>query len=72
MDVHIIWNQALNKLDSFRRWMDKEIGGDCHDSLMASHSGNSWNTVGAENEDKKVSSLSLHIFAVKDLEIWVC
>jgi hypothetical protein len=48
--------------------MDKEIGGDCHDSLMASHSG----TVGAENEDKKVSSLSVHIFAVEDLEIWVC
>jgi hypothetical protein len=52
--------------------MDKEIGGDCHDSLMASHLGNSWNTVGAENEDKKVSSLSVHIFAVEDLEIWVC
>ncbi|GKB86692.1 hypothetical protein Tco_0958964, partial [Tanacetum coccineum] len=28
----------LKKLDSFGRWMDKEMGGDCEDSLMASNS----------------------------------
>ncbi|XP_015574726.1 calmodulin-binding transcription activator 3 isoform X2 [Ricinus communis] len=51
----------LKKLDSFGRWMDKEIGGDCDDSLMASDSGNYWNTLGAENEEKEVSSLSHHM-----------
>lgn len=51
----------LKKLDSFGRWMDKEIGGDCDDSLMASDSGNYWNTLGTENEDKEVSSLSHHM-----------
>ncbi|KDP27989.1 hypothetical protein JCGZ_19069 [Jatropha curcas] len=51
----------LKKLDSFGRWMDKEIGGDYDDSLMASDSGNYWNSVGAENEDREVSSLSHHM-----------
>lgn len=51
----------LKKLDSFGRWLDKEIGGDCNDSLMASDSGNYWNTLGAENDDKEVSSLSHHM-----------
>ncbi|XP_052207577.1 calmodulin-binding transcription activator 3-like isoform X2 [Diospyros lotus] len=51
----------LKKLDSFGRWMDKEIGGDCDDSLMASDSGNYWNTLDTENEDKEVSSLSHHM-----------
>ncbi|KAF9674333.1 hypothetical protein SADUNF_Sadunf10G0116400 [Salix dunnii] len=51
----------LKKLDSFGRWMDKEIGGDCNDSLMASDSGNYWSTLSAENEDKEVSSLSHHM-----------
>lgn len=51
----------LKKLDSFGRWMDKEIGGDCDDSLMASDSGNYWSTLSAENEDKEVSSLSHHM-----------
>lgn len=48
----------LKKLDSFGRWMDKEMGGDCDDSLMASDSGNYWNTLDTENDDKEVSSLS--------------
>ncbi|XP_059280865.1 calmodulin-binding transcription activator 2-like isoform X2 [Lycium ferocissimum] len=48
----------LNKLDSFGRWMDREIGGDCDESLMASDSGNYWNTLDTDNEDKEVSSLS--------------
>lgn len=51
----------LKKLDSFGRWMDKEIGVDCDDSLMASDSGNYWNALGAENDDKEVSSLSHHM-----------
>ncbi|XP_021640212.2 calmodulin-binding transcription activator 3 isoform X2 [Hevea brasiliensis] len=51
----------LKKLDSFGRWMDKEIGGDCDDSLMASDSGNYWNTLDTENDDKEVSSLSHHM-----------
>lgn len=51
----------LKKLDSFGRWMDKEIGGDCDNSLMASDSGNYWSTLDAGNEDKEVSSLSRHM-----------
>lgn len=51
----------LKKLDSFGRWMDQEIGGDCDDSLMASDSGNYWNTLDAGNDDKEVSSLSRHM-----------
>ncbi|KAJ4721920.1 Calmodulin-binding transcription activator like [Melia azedarach] len=51
----------LKKLDSFGRWMDQEIGGDCDDSLMASDSGNYWNTLDTENDDKEVSSLSHHM-----------
>ncbi|KAJ1418700.1 P-loop containing nucleoside triphosphate hydrolase [Sesbania bispinosa] len=48
---------GLKKLDSFGRWMDKEIGGDYDNSLMASDSGNYWGTLDAHNEDKEVSSL---------------
>ncbi|XP_010270931.1 PREDICTED: calmodulin-binding transcription activator 2-like isoform X2 [Nelumbo nucifera] len=51
----------LKKLDSFGRWMNKEIGGDCDDSLMASDSGNYWNTLDTQNGDKEVSSFSRHI-----------
>ena len=51
----------LKKLDSFGRWMDKEIGGDCDDSLMASDSTNYWNTLDTETDDKEVSSLSHHM-----------
>ncbi|KAJ0036031.1 hypothetical protein Pint_24238 [Pistacia integerrima] len=51
----------LKKLDSFGRWMDQEIGGDCDDSLMASDSGNYWNTLDSGNDDKEVSSLSHHM-----------
>lgn len=51
----------LKKLDSFGRWLDKEIGGDFDDSLMASDSGKYWNTLDTENEHKEVSSLSLHM-----------
>ncbi|KAF8387689.1 hypothetical protein HHK36_026343 [Tetracentron sinense] len=51
----------LKKLDSFGRWMNKEIGGDCDDSFMASDSGNYWNALDAQNDDKEVSSLSRHM-----------
>nr|XP_011464949.1 PREDICTED: calmodulin-binding transcription activator 1-like isoform X3 [Fragaria vesca subsp. vesca] len=51
----------LKKLDSFGRWMDREIGVDCDDSLMASDSGNYWSTLEAENGDREVSSLSGHM-----------
>ncbi|GFZ13843.1 ethylene induced calmodulin binding protein [Actinidia rufa] len=52
--------RELKKLDSFGKWMDKNIGGDCDDSLMASDSCNYWNTLDTEN-DKEVSSLSRHM-----------
>jgi hypothetical protein len=58
---------TLKKLDSFGRWMDKEIGGDCHESLMASDSGNYWNALDAENDEKEVSSLSRHMHLDTDL-----
>lgn len=51
----------LKKLDSFGRWMSKEIGKDCDDSLMASDSCNYWNAMDAQNDDKEVSSLSSHM-----------
>ncbi|KAJ4956918.1 hypothetical protein NE237_013701 [Protea cynaroides] len=51
----------LKKLDSFGRWMNKEIGGDCDDSLMASDSGNYWKSLDTQNDDKEVSSLSRHM-----------
>ncbi|KAG7995696.1 hypothetical protein I3843_01G123000 [Carya illinoinensis] len=57
----------LKKLDSFGRWMDKEIGQDCDNSLMASDSSNYWNTLDAENDKKEVSSLSRHMHLDTDL-----
>ena len=54
----------INSTVSGDGWMDTEIGGGCHDSLMAHDSGNYWNTLGAENEAKEDSSLSP--------QIWVC
>ncbi|KAL6959364.1 Pentatricopeptide repeat-containing protein [Sarracenia purpurea var. burkii] len=51
----------LKKLDSFGRWMDKEMGGDCDDSLMASDSCNYWKTLDTENGDREVTSLTHHM-----------
>ncbi|XP_022955591.1 calmodulin-binding transcription activator 3-like isoform X3 [Cucurbita moschata] len=51
----------LKKLDSFGRWMDKEIGRDCDDSLMTLDSGNYWCALDAGNDEKEVSSLSHHM-----------
>ncbi|OMO64847.1 IQ motif, EF-hand binding site [Corchorus olitorius] len=48
----------LKKLDSFGRWMEAEMGGDCHDSLIASdHSVNYWNPLDIESDVSEVSSL---------------
>ncbi|KAK1295583.1 Calmodulin-binding transcription activator 3 [Acorus calamus] len=51
-------HEGLKKLDSFGRWMDKEIGGDCDDSLMPSDSGSYWNTLDTHPEKQEVPSLS--------------
>ncbi|KAK8499435.1 hypothetical protein V6N13_050363 [Hibiscus sabdariffa] len=59
--VHNEERGELKKLDSFGRWLDKEIGGDCDDSLMASDSANYWNSINTETDDKEVSSLSHHM-----------
>ncbi|KAI3696571.1 hypothetical protein L6452_28946 [Arctium lappa] len=48
---------GLKKLDSFGRWMDKEMGGDCQDSLL---SGNYWNALETENNRNQVSSCLTH------------
>ncbi|XP_038882532.1 calmodulin-binding transcription activator 3-like isoform X3 [Benincasa hispida] len=51
----------LRKLDSFGRWMDKEIGRHCDDTLMTLDSGNYWCGLNAGNDEKDVSSLSHHM-----------
>ncbi|WOK96064.1 calmodulin-binding transcription activator 1 isoform X1 [Canna indica] len=51
----------LKRLDSFGRWMSKEIGKDCDDSLMASDSCNYWNAIDSQSDDKEVSSLPSHM-----------
>ncbi|MCL7040978.1 hypothetical protein MKW94_020548 [Papaver nudicaule] len=53
--------RELKKLDSFGRWMNEEMGVDCDDSLIASDSGNYWNTLDTQKDDKEVSSLSRHM-----------
>lgn len=50
--------ESLKKLDSFGRWMSKEIGGDGDESLVASDSGTYWNTLDNQNGVEEVSSLS--------------
>ncbi|XP_038980339.1 calmodulin-binding transcription activator 1-like isoform X2 [Phoenix dactylifera] len=60
-DAHNNEHGDLKKLDSFGRWMNKEIGKDCDDSLMASDSCNYWNALDSQNDDKEVSSLSRHM-----------
>ncbi|XP_058082564.1 calmodulin-binding transcription activator 2-like isoform X2 [Magnolia sinica] len=53
--------RELKKLDSFGRWMNKEIGGDCNDPLMASESCSYWSTLDTNNDNKEVSSLLHHM-----------
>ncbi|KAJ6847211.1 putative calmodulin-binding transcription activator 3 isoform X1 [Iris pallida] len=50
----------LDKLDSFGRWMHKEIGKDCDQSFMPSVPGTYWNSVDSQSAEKEVSSLSSH------------
>ncbi|XP_023764288.1 calmodulin-binding transcription activator 3 isoform X1 [Lactuca sativa] len=54
---------GLKKMDSFGRWMCKELGGEFDDSLMASDSGVYWNAIETEtgNNKTEVSSLSHHM-----------
>ncbi|KAI3737844.1 hypothetical protein L2E82_27857 [Cichorium intybus] len=52
---------GLKKMDSFGRWMVKEMGGDCDNSLMASNSRNYWNGIETGNDKADVSSLSHHM-----------
>ncbi|XP_068661110.1 calmodulin-binding transcription activator 1-like isoform X2 [Aristolochia californica] len=52
--------QELKKLDSFGRWMNREIGRDCDDSLMTSDSPLYWCSLGSVS-NKDVSSLSSHM-----------
>ncbi|XP_072975086.1 calmodulin-binding transcription activator 3-like [Typha angustifolia] len=54
-------HENLKRLDSFGRWMSKEIGKDCDDSLMASDSGDYWNALDTQGDDKEVTSLSRHM-----------
>ncbi|CAN6466613.1 unnamed protein product [Victoria cruziana] len=54
-------NLGLKKLDSFGRWMSREIGVDCDEPLTASDSGNYWSTLNPQVSDKDVSSLSGHM-----------
>lgn len=59
--------EGLKKLDSFGRWMSREIGGDGEDSLVASDSGMYWNTLEGQNGVEEVSSLSRQIQLDGDL-----
>ncbi|KAG9459912.1 hypothetical protein H6P81_004420 [Aristolochia fimbriata] len=52
--------EELKKLDSFGRWMNREIGRDCDDSLMTSDSPLYWCSLDSES-NKDVSSLSSHM-----------
>ncbi|XP_068661957.1 calmodulin-binding transcription activator 3-like [Aristolochia californica] len=52
--------EELKKLDSFGRWMNREIGRDCDDSLMTSNSPLYWCSLDSES-NKDVSSLSSHM-----------
>ncbi|KAK4256537.1 hypothetical protein QN277_006246 [Acacia crassicarpa] len=60
-DLEQFESGELKKLDSFGRWMAKEIGGNCDDCLMTSDSGNYWDTLDPHNYDKVVSSLHMQL-----------
>lgn len=50
----------LDELDSFGRWMHKEIGIDCDQNFMPSVSGTYWNSLDTQSTDKDAPSLSSH------------
>ncbi|KAJ0976453.1 hypothetical protein J5N97_018418 [Dioscorea zingiberensis] len=57
----------LKKLDSFGRWMNKEIGRDCDSSLMTSDSGSYLRSFDTQNDNKEVTSLFRHMQLDMDL-----
>ncbi|KAH9309385.1 hypothetical protein KI387_037296, partial [Taxus chinensis] len=59
--------EGLKKMDSFGRWMSREIGGDGEDSLVASDSGMYWSTLDSQNGVEEVSSFSRQIQLDADL-----
>ncbi|XP_020583062.1 calmodulin-binding transcription activator 1-like isoform X2 [Phalaenopsis equestris] len=56
----------LDKFDSIERWMNKELGSDCYNSLIASDSCTYWNAINSQH-DKVFSSMSRHIQLDVDL-----
>ncbi|XP_072982150.1 calmodulin-binding transcription activator 3-like isoform X1 [Typha latifolia] len=52
---------GFKKLDSFGRWMNKEIGKDCSESMIMSDYCNYWNTFDTQTDDKEVTNLSSHM-----------
>lgn len=59
--------EGLKKMDSFGRWMSREIGGDGEDSLVASDSSKYWNSLENQNGVEEVSSLSRQMQLDNDL-----
>ncbi|KAK9161829.1 hypothetical protein Syun_008170 [Stephania yunnanensis] len=51
-------NHGESELDNFGRWMNKELGKDCDDSLMASISGSCLNALNSQNDVKEASNPS--------------
>ncbi|KAK9136583.1 hypothetical protein Sjap_007177 [Stephania japonica] len=51
-------SRELKKLDNFGRWMNKELGRDSDDSLMASISGSCWSALNSQNDVKEASGPS--------------
>lgn len=59
--------EGFKKMDSFGRWMSREIGGDGEDSLVASDSSKYWNSLENQNGVEEVSSLSRQMQFDNDL-----
>ena len=57
----------LKKLDSFGRWMNKEMGRDSDNSLMTSESGSYLRSFDTQNGNKEVTSLFRHMQLDMDL-----
>ncbi|KAH7655193.1 P-loop containing nucleoside triphosphate hydrolase protein [Dioscorea alata] len=66
-DVDYTGHGDLKKLDSFGRWMNKEMGRDCDNSLMTSESGSYLRSFDTQNDSKEVTSLFRHMQLDMDL-----
>lgn len=66
-DVDYREHGDLKKLDSFGRWMNKEMGRDCDNSLMTSESGSYLRSFDTQNDSKEVTSLFRHMQLDMDL-----